>query len=337
MQYIGGLRRYPHPDWNPRRAFARVSVVKTIVEGAGRRTAGFAGFAWTLLAGNVLVVLWGAIVRATGSGAGCGGHWPLCNGEVVPRAPAIATIIEFTHRVMSALALAGVAALCVWAFRRYAPGSRVRKYAALAAAFLCLEALLGAGLVLFDYVAHNVSIGRAFYLSLHLANTLVLLAMLTITAWLASQAEPALAWRRAPKAVLGALPLVVLLGMTGAIAALGDTLFPASSLQAGLSQDFSATAHFLLRLRGLHPVLAVATGAYLFYAASAAMKARREARNAALLVWLLVLVETIAGAVNIALLAPPWMQIVHLLVADLLWIALVLMALRTAAQPRAAS
>jgi heme A synthase len=254
----------------------------------------------------------------------------LCNGELVPSAPPIKTLIEFTHRVMSGLSLVGVGWLAIWAFRRSARGSPVRKYAALAAAFLCVEALLGAGLVLFDYVAGNVSLGRAFYLALHMANTLVLLGMLAVTAWLASHGEPAIRWRRAPGALLAALPVVVLLGMTGAIAALGDTLFPASSLRAGFSQDFSAAANFLVRLRGLHPALAVATAAFVIYAASAGMKTGRETRNAALTLWLLVLLQMVAGAVNIALLAPIWMQIVHLLVADLLWIALVLTTLRAA-------
>jgi heme A synthase len=132
--------------------------------------------------------------------------------------------------------------------------------------------------------------------------------------------------------VLAALPLAVVLGMTGAVAALGDTLFPAASLKAGLAEDFSPTAHLLVRLRSLHPALAVAVSAYLFYAASAALKARSEARNAALVVWVLVLGQMVAGAVNLALLAPAWMQIGHLLLADLLWIALVLMAVRTASE-----
>lgn len=306
-----------------------------MLDGARRSAAGtnggFARFAWAVVAYNLVVVLWGALVRATGSGAGCGGHWPLCNGEWAPHSPAIATLIEFTHRAMSGLALVSVAVLCVWAFRQYARGSPLRKLAVLSAVFLCLEALLGAGLVLFDYVAHNLSVGRALYLALHLANTQVLLASLTATAWLASRPETPLAWRNPPGPVLVTLPLTVLLGMTGAVAALGDTLFPASSVAAGLSQDFSTAAHFLVRLRVVHPALAVVTGAFIFYAASTAMQARREARNTALVVWLLVLAQIVAGAVNIALLAPVWMQIVHLLVADLLWIALVLLALRTAA------
>ncbi len=48
----------------------------------------FSRYAWGVLLWNVLVALWGAYVRATGSGAGCGSHWPTCNGEILPRAPA---------------------------------------------------------------------------------------------------------------------------------------------------------------------------------------------------------------------------------------------------------
>src|ERR1017187_2983546 len=84
----------------------------------------FSQVAWGVLAYNMLVVLWGAFVRATGSGAGCGNRWPLCNGVIVPHAPRIETIIEFTHRATSGLALVSVAALCLWAFRLFPRGHR---------------------------------------------------------------------------------------------------------------------------------------------------------------------------------------------------------------------
>src|SRR5215467_12703113 len=70
-------------------------------------------FAWGVLAYNVAVIAWGAFVRASGSGAGCGRHWPLCNGEVVPRPTSVATVIEATHRATSGLALVGVVGLLV--------------------------------------------------------------------------------------------------------------------------------------------------------------------------------------------------------------------------------
>lgn len=292
----------------------------------------FARYAWGVLAYNVFVVLWGGLVRATGSGAGCGGHWPLCNGDIVPHAPTVATLIEYAHRIMSGVSIAAVSGLWIFSRREFPRGHRVRRFAGLSLAFLAVEALLGAGLVLFDYVAHNASIGRAFYLALHLANTQILLGMLTLTAWLATRAEFLLATRRVPGTLLAALPIVVLLSMTGAVAALGDTLFPSPSLAAAFRQEFSAAAHFLLRLRMVHPPFAVLAGFYILYAVSSAVKAYPSAavkRMGAALAGL-VLLQLCAGAANIALLAPVWMQLTHLLLADLVWIVLVVLTARIA-------
>ncbi|HVX64970.1 MAG TPA: COX15/CtaA family protein [Bryobacteraceae bacterium] len=295
----------------------------------------FRRYAWGVLGYIMFVVLWGAFVRATSSGAGCGGHWPLCNGDVVPRAPTLATLIEYTHRLTSGLSLCGVAALWIWSRREFPRGHRARRMAMLSVVFLVVEALLGAGLVLFDYVAQNASIGRALYLALHLANTQVLLGVLALTALLAGRGEEPFRLRSVPTSVLATLPLVVALSMTGAVAALGDTLFPASSVAAGIRQELAGTAHFLLRLRVLHPVLAVATGFCLLWAASSLVRARPSAgvKQAAAAVAALVLAQLAAGAVNIALLAPVWMQLVHLLLADALWIALVVAAARAALAP----
>ncbi|HTT60827.1 MAG TPA: COX15/CtaA family protein [Bryobacteraceae bacterium] len=289
----------------------------------------FSRIAWGVLAYNMLVVLWGAFVRATGSGAGCGDRWPLCNGVIVPRAPRVETIIEFTHRATSGLALVSVAALCLWAFRLFPRGHRARTFAALSVVFLFAEALLGAGLVLFRYVQHNASAGRAAYLSAHLVNTQILLAVLALTAWFGSDAVSR-AWRGAPKLIVAALPVELVVAVSGAIAALGDTLFPAASLASGMRQDFSQTASALLRLRAMHPVFAVAGAGVLLAAAATAMRPP-HVRSVRLgrIVMALVFVQLAAGAVNIVLLAPVWMQILHLLLADLVWVALVVMTLET--------
>ncbi len=294
---------------------------------AQRGVVPFERAAWAVLTYNVLVVLWGALVRATGSGAGCGGHWPLCNGDVIPNLQTTATIIEYTHRLMSGLAIIAVFGMWVWSRRLFPPGHRTRWWAALAGVLLAIEALLGAGLVLFDYVAHNASIGRGFYLAAHLANTELLLAALTMTAWTATRGK-ALARAAVPGVVQAALPLAVALSMTGAVAALGDTLFPAPSFAAGLAQEFAPATHFLLRLRIAHPPLAVLVGFFLLYAASSAVRARPSAavKRMAAAVAGLALVQLAAGALNVALAAPVWIQIVHLLLANLLWIALVLLA-----------
>ena len=299
----------------------------------GRAAPLFGRAAWAALAYNMLVVLWGALVRATGSGAGCGGHWPLCNGELVPSLRTTATIIEYTHRLMSGVAIVAVCGLWLWSRALYPRGHRVRRWAGLAAVLLAVEALLGAGLVLFDYVAHNASIGRGLYLAAHLANTQMLLAALVMTAWTATHGKRTLDRARIPGVLLAALPLAIALSMTGAVAALGDTLFPARSLQAGFAQDFSPAAHFLLRVRTVHPALAVLVGIFLLYAASSAVRARPSAavKRMAAAVAALTLAQLAAGAVNVALLAPAWMQIAHLLLASVLWIALVVLAANGAA------
>jgi cytochrome c oxidase assembly protein subunit 15 len=293
---------------------------------ARMRTANFTRFAWGVLAWNVLVVLWGAYVRASGSGAGCGSHWPLCNGEVVPVAPRIETIIEFTHRMMSGVALVGVIALWLWSRSGFARASRVRTMALTSLVFLITEALLGAGLVLFNYVDKDQSVGRAFYLSLHLVNTLLLLGALVLTAWF-SRGSVQTSARRSWLAV-AALPIAILVSVTGAIAALGDTLFPATSLAQGFHQDFSSAANFLLRLRVLHPTFAILAAAYFVAVSVFVLRSKQQpvAGKLAAGVLVLALAQLCAGALNLLLLAPVWMQITHLLLADLVWISLVLLA-----------
>jgi heme A synthase len=291
----------------------------------------FARYAWAVLAYNLGVVLWGAFVRATGSGAGCGNHWPLCNGTVTQHSPSAATIIEFTHRVTSGLDLALVALLVVWAFRRFPRQHPVRLGATLSALFLVTEALLGMALVLAQQVAKNASVSRAYWLSTHLINTLTLLACLTLTAWWSTervgQAVPPARPRRGAVWMAGvSLASVAVLGVSGAIAALGDTLFPASSLAAGLAQDLDPAAHIFLRLRLLHPAIAVAVGAWLlFYAISSASR-RPDVAGRAWTLEALLGAQIVAGVLNLLLLAPVWMQLVHLLLADLLWITLVLLS-----------
>ncbi len=292
-----------------------------------RRIAAFRVYAWAVLAYTVLVVLWGAYVRATGSGAGCGGHWPLCNGEVVPRSPGSETVIEYTHRLMSVLSLVLVGSLFFRAFRVFPNGHRARRFAALSALFLALEALLGAGLVFFNYVAHNASVGRALYMSAHLANTLILLAVIALTGWSSRETLPPLSLAGKPGVLLAALPVAMVLFITGGLAALGDTLFPAASVAAGVQQEMSQSASGFLRLRMIHPPVGLVVGAFLWMVAFRAVKYRPTppVRYHAVALMVLVLVQLIAGAVNIALLAPVWMQIVHLLLADLVWITLVML------------
>lgn len=296
----------------------------------------FAAFAWGVLAYNILVVLWGAYTRATGSGAGCGSHWPLCNGEVVPRDPQIETIIEFAHRTTSALAGVLVIILLVWAWRAFPKGHLVRRGSVLSLIFIIIEGLVGASLVRYEWVAGNDSVARAVIMAVHLVNTFILLGVITMTAWWASTIEaddtrPRSYLRRDDSRswLIGvALLLIVIVSAAGAVTALGDTLFPAGSLREGVARDFSPTAHFLERLRVWHPVLAVLSALYIFAMLGklGETRAASQARRFSRAVQLLVATQIAAGAVNLLLLAPIVMQIVHLLLADLVWISLVLLA-----------
>lgn len=290
----------------------------------------FAMFAWGVLVYNVLVVLWGAFVRATGSGAGCGAHWPKCNGEVIPLAPSVETLIEFTHRLSSGVSLLAVLAMLVWAWRAFPRGHIVRAGAVASTLFILIEALIGAALVLLRLVAHNQSLERGFSGGLHLVNTFLLLGALTLTAWWASGG--AVARLRGQ----GALPWLfgvgfagaLLLGASGAIAALGDTLFPSNSLAEGLAQDFSGAAHLFVQLRVFHPIIAVIVGVYSVFLGWYAARARpcSATRRAALALTGLFGLQLAVGLVNVLLLAPIAMQLIHLLLADLVWIAMVLAA-----------
>jgi heme A synthase len=292
---------------------------------------GLARFAWGVLAYNLAVILWGAYVRASGSGAGCGAHWPLCNGEVIPRAPSVQTLVEFSHRLTSGLALVAVTVLLAWTWRACRPGHPARRGAVLSLVFILTEAAVGAGLVLFELVADNATMARAMFMAAHLVNTFVLVALLTLTAWWLSDGD-AIAPRAHPLKALtwGALAIGLLLsGTSGAVAALGDTLYPAASHAEGLAATLSPTSHVLLRLRALHPLIAVSAGGMLMLVAPR-LPVLSDDRGQRLgrAVLLLTGAQLIGGLVAVLLLAPVWMQIVHLLVADLLWIAFVLLGAR---------
>jgi heme A synthase len=290
--------------------------------------------AWGVLAYNVGVILWGAYVRATGSGAGCGGHWPLCNGAVLPAISTSATAIELSHRLSSGLALAGVLALAVQTWRGCAPGDPARKGAAFSVLFILTEAALGAALVLFALVADNASFARALFMALHLVNTFALVASLTLTAhWLSGGAPLRPRERPGASVALALLALSVLLaGTSGAVAALGDTLYPSGSLAEALRADLSQSSQILIRMRVLHPTIAIVVGFGIVWLVRARSSVRRS-RMGAVTVGLVVM-QIALGGLNTVLLAPVWLQLVHLLVADLLWIALVLLAATVLAAPR---
>lgn len=284
----------------------------------------YRNFSWFTLFFCVAVILWGAYVRATGSGAGCGSHWPTCNGQIFPRAERIQTVIEFSHRLSSGISFILVLALFIWTFKIFPKGFQ-RKAATYAMCAMILEASVGAMLVLLRHVEHNTSMDRVFSISLHLVNTLFLLAALTITASAPSEIDP----RFLPKNnsdrkwLIGMYLGFALLGTLGAMAALGDTLFPVQSLAEGFRSDFDEKKHFLEKIRIFHPILAVLWyWALWHWVIRVWEKIPEMSRHGKFLLGLASL-NLIFGLANVLLLAPIWMQATHLLVADAIWILFV--------------
>ncbi len=303
---------------------------------------GLRRFSWGVLIYFIAVILWGTLVRATGSGAGCGAHWPLCNGTVLQHSPRVDTMIEFTHRITSGISLISVIALLVWAYIGTVRGHLARAAAIASVVFTLLEAVLGALLVKLGYTAQSQSPMRPAFLALHLANTLLLLAALTLTAHLLSRRNGYLRGSVrivAPFSAVVAVVVVMVVGVTGSLAALGDTLFPASSLALALAQDFSAASGWLVRWRWMHPTVAVLASVFLIWLLFRAMQDRNHWDNrrlSALVVVLLAVVYTL-GVLDVVLLAPLWVQVSHLLAADTLWASLVVLTARLTLQPREGS
>lgn len=289
----------------------------------------------TTLLYTLAVIVWGAFVRVTGSGAGCGDHWPLCNGEILPRSPTLETIIEFTHRFTSGILLLLMVAWLFSVFRTFAKGHPARVTVIWSAVFLVIEALLGAGLVIFEMVADNPSVARGWWMAAHLANTFILIGWMVLTVWFGwrRDAQPLHPGSASPLVIgkfVGALVLLILSGSSGAVAALGNTLFPAETLAAGFAMDFDPSSHILVRLRVWHPVIAIVTALWLVATAvPLASHARSRVRFWAVAVGGLVGVQVVAGFVNLLLLAPVWMQMTHLLLADFVWMSMVVLAAAT--------
>ena len=290
-----------------------------------------ARFAWFVLAYFILVVLWGAIVRATNSGGGCGAHWPLCNGYVNPlHHPRLATIIEFAHRQSTTVATCLTVALTVWTFRATGKGHRARKAALWSVFFLVTEALLGAALVLRGWVEQNDSTGRVIAQAIHFTNTLLLMAALTLTASFLGAWQETDPRRRASKlAAWMAVGATIVMGATGALAALADTLFPSRSLAQGMAEDFAAYAPVLVRMRWLHPAAVLIGSCCVVWAVWQQVAARQRWDRLSLAVIGLLALQFALGIADVLLLAPAWMQLLHLLGADLYWVALVLLAAQT--------
>lgn len=272
----------------------------------------------------LFIILWGAWVRLSGSGAGCGEHWPLCNGQIIPLSDSLQTLIEFTHRLTSGLFGLTVLAQLFFSFQEFNKAHPVRRYSLYALLLTIVEALIGAILVKFGLVNKNDSDWRALIIAIHLINTLLLIAVLSLSEYYSRHDT----WTFKPitmrlKLFFSTVGLLfMMVSAMGAVTALGNTLFPDINLIEGMKKDFDSNSHFLIRLRVYHPMLAILlVGSILGlcqYLKSLKIHARQTSKLNAL-----AMIALIFGLINWLLMAPTWGALVHLLLADILWISFV--------------
>jgi heme A synthase len=283
--------------------------------------------AWGFVGYLIFVILFGAWVRISGSGAGCGNHWPTCQGLVIPVEPGIKTIIEFTHRVTSGLSGIFGLGLVLVAWRRKSPAL---KWALGMFFFLLVEGFIGAVLVKKELVENDASLSRAIVISLHLVNTMLLMLCAVGTA--VRLGPDGYKTRPTGLMLYVAMAALVLTNATGAITALGDTLFPTQpamgpELLAKIREDLSPAQHFLVRLRILHPAVAAATAAIAFGVLS---YLQRQGPSKWVTAGLgLTVLQVLMGVMNIWLAAPTALQLGHLMTAQLIWVCFVVVWLRS--------
>lgn len=304
------------------------------------RSKAFATFAWVTLGCNLVVILWGVFLRASHSGDGCGQHWLTCQGEIIPSAPELKTVIEYSHRVSTAIVGLVVLALVFWAFRATRKGDPARWAAVLSLVFIVVEALIGRGLVLTGNTADNWTPSRPYWTAGHLINTFLLVAFLTLTAWFAGGRRRFNFRRPAREWILLAVGIIAILviGVSGSMAALTNMLFPSASLTQGLAQDFDPNSNYLLRLRIFHPLLSIILAVYLVFLAGWLKRLTPNDPQASRwpsILSIAVIVQVAFGAATLLTLGPIVMQIGHLFLADAIWISFVLCAAESLSSPTA--
>ena len=290
----------------------------------------FVRFGRVVLGYNLFVILWGAWVRASGSGAGCGDHWPLCDGALIPPTPALTTLIELFHRATSGLAFVLVLLFFLQSRRVFVAGHSARRAAAVSFVLITIESLVGAVIVLAGLFGDNASLVRASVVGVHFVNTLLLLAVLTAALRFARDV-------RVPKLrPLNAVRVLLLIGVcgwlalgaTGGVGALSRTLYPSNTLAESLAKEFAPNAPLLLRLRSLHVLVAVVMGAYVSFLAIYMSRRGMSTQRLAIVIFALYCAQCMLGMLNVLFVVPtPALQLSHLFLMDVLWIAFVVLGL----------
>lgn len=269
--------------------------------------------AWkVLLIYTFFVIVWGAFVRASGSGDGCGAHWPSCHGDYLLEAASTKTLIEYTHRASSGLFGIFVFILSMMTMFSTRFSKTAKIFAAGVLFFTIAEALIGAKLVLSELVGDNSSFARAVVMILHLTNTLFLVGCNAGVIFF-HEKKTAFANTASLKKWAPVFLLFFLTGASGALAALGDTLYPSESLLEGFAMDFDPNSPWLIKMRSLHPFFAFGlTGLVIWFTDP-------QKRFGLTLIAMAVL-TLVVGLINLAFLAPMPLQLAHLTMAISYWV-----------------
>ena len=265
---------------------------------------------------SIASILAGAFVRATGSGDGCGATWPTCKGKIIPALSDTSELIEFSHRSVSGVLL--VVTLIIFAkTRKFQKESLVRKVTNYLTFFVIFEALIGAVIVIFEWVGLNSSLPRIIAVPIHLVNTFGLLGSYAIL-YKILQDDLQNIKNMFNKNFLLISSLFLLSGATGSITALADVLFPSASFVEGFLADFDRTSEVLTRLRILHPIISSTLSIVLYvYATGIRKKYNVSVKPLQILIFIAVFLGVINVLSNIVL---P-LSILHLAIADFLWIS----------------
>ena len=265
---------------------------------------------------SIASILAGAFVRATGSGDGCGATWPTCKGKIIPALSDTSELIEFSHRSVSGVLL--VVTLIIFAkTRKFQKESLVRTVTNYLTFFVIFEALIGAVIVIFEWVGLNSSLPRIIAVPIHLVNTFGLLGSYAIL-YKILQDDLQNIKNMFNKNFLLISSLFLLSGATGSITALADVLFPSASFVEGFLADFDRTSEVLTRLRILHPIISSTLSIVLYVYATGI---RKKYNVSVKPLQILILIAVLLGVINVLSNIVLPLSILHLAIADFLWIS----------------
>ena len=265
---------------------------------------------------SIASILAGAFVRATGSGDGCGATWPTCKGKIIPTLSDTSELIEFSHRSVSGVLL--VVTLIIFAkTRKFQKESLVRTVTNYLTFFVIFEALIGAVIVIFEWVGLNSSLPRIIAVPIHLVNTFGLLGSYAIL-YKILQDDLQNIKNMFNKNFLLISSLFLLSGATGSITALADVLFPSASFVEGFLADFDRTSEVLTRLRILHPIISSTLSIVLYVYATGI---RKKYNVSVKPLQILILIAVFLGVINVLSNIVLPLSILHLAIADFLWIS----------------